>query len=80
VGKKISFDGTISSVSGRCPGVRFIVDGVAVQTDASTDFKKSDCGDVRDGRSASGEGTTQPDGSVKATRLQVKKNDDHDNQ
>jgi hypothetical protein len=73
VGKKVSFDGKLSNVSGLCPGVRFTVDGFMVETDASTDFKKSNCGDLRDGRSASGEGMTQPDGSVKATQLEVKK-------
>jgi hypothetical protein len=79
VGKKVNFDGRLSNVSGLCPAVRFTVDGFSVETDASTDFKKSDCGDVRDGRSASGEGITQPGGSVKATRIEVKKNDDRNN-
>jgi len=76
VGKKVTFDGTISSVSGFCPGVRFSVDGVTFETELFTDYKKSDCGDVRDGRSVSGEGVTRADGSVRATRIEVKKHGD----
>ena len=76
VGKKVDFDGTISSLAGFCPGVRFTVNGVTVETDFSTDFKKSDCGDLRNGRSVSGEGVTRADGSIRATRIEVKKHDD----
>ena len=73
MGKKVSFDGKLSNVSGLCPGVRFTVDGLTVETDLLTDFKKSNCGDLRDGRSVSGEGVTRSDGTIRATEIQVKK-------
>jgi hypothetical protein len=73
VGKKVNFDGKLSNLSGLCPGVRFTVDGFTVETDLATDFNKSNCGDVRDGRSVSGEGVTRSDGTIRATEIQVKK-------
>jgi hypothetical protein len=73
VSKQVEFDGTIASVSGHCPAVRITVNGFTIDTDPSTDYKKSGCPDLRNGRSVSGEGMTQPDGTVKATQLQVKK-------
>ena len=74
--KAVTFAGTISNLSGRCPNVTFAIDRATIASGASTDFKKSTCGDLRDGRSVSGQGIALPDGTVNATQLQVKKNDD----
>jgi hypothetical protein len=71
----VNFDGDVAGLSGRCPSTTFTVDGQSIVTDGSTDFKKSECGDLRNGRGVSGKGTTQPDGSVKATQIQVDKHD-----
>lgn len=73
----VSFDGTIANLGGRCPNLTFSVGGTTVVTDGSTNYaKKTKCDDVRNGRSVSGEGDVQPNGSVKATMLEVN-GDDH---
>ena len=69
----VDFDGTISSPSGRCPNVTFAIGEATIAADESTNFKRSNCGDIRDGQSVSGSGVTQPDGTINATLLQVKR-------
>ena len=69
----MDFEGTIGRVAGRCPSVTFDVGGTAVAADASTDFKKGDCSDLESGQDVSGEGVTQPNGTIQATRIQFKK-------
>ena len=76
--ERVDFSGRIARVSGRCPNVTFTVNDMTIVVDRSTDFKKSDCGDVRDGRTVSGAGRTQANGTVRATDLRVKQDDDDD--
>jgi len=72
-GQHVELEGTISNLSGKCPDLTFKARGYTVVTDKSTDFKKSDCGDVRDGRGVSGHGVTQSNGTVRATKIEVDK-------
>jgi hypothetical protein len=73
----VSFEGTIANLGGRCPNLTFSVGGTTVVTDGSTNYaKKTKCDDVRNGRAISGEGDVQPNGTVKATMLEVN-GDDH---
>jgi outer membrane biosynthesis protein TonB len=72
----VEFSGSIANLAGRCPSVTFSVGGRSITADDATDFKNSDCSDLRNGRSVSGAGVTQPNGTIKATNIQVKKNDD----
>ncbi|MCU1381403.1 MAG: hypothetical protein JWL71_100 [Acidobacteria bacterium] len=74
--RSVEFDGTIDSLAGRCPAISFTVGGTTIVADGATDFKKTDCEELRNGRSASGEGVMQPNGTIKATQIQVKKHDD----
>jgi hypothetical protein len=69
----VEFSGTISGLIGACPNVLLTIGGTAVVADASTDFHKSKCSDLRNGRSASGEGVVQLLGVVKATRIEADK-------
>ncbi len=71
--KKVDFEGTVTSAIGACPLVIFTVGGTTVVTDASTDFEKSDCSDLRPGREVKGKGLTQLIGTVRATEIEVKK-------
>jgi hypothetical protein len=73
----LDFAGTIFGLSGRCPDVAFTIGLARITADNSTDFNKSKCGDLRDGRSASGHGVLQLTGTIKATQIEVRK-DDHD--
>jgi hypothetical protein len=69
--QNVDFDGTISNLSGKCPDLTFKARSYTVVTDRSTDFKKSDCGDVRNGRGVSGSGVMQSNGTVRATKIEV---------
>jgi hypothetical protein len=69
--QRVDFDGTISGASGACPNVSFSARGFTVTADGGTDYRKSDCSDVRDGRKVKVNGITQPNGSVYATKLEV---------
>jgi all-beta uncharacterized protein/uncharacterized protein DUF5666 len=73
--RHVSFSGTATNVSGRCPNVTFSVGGNSIVADDSTDFKSSKCGDLQNGRDVDGEGDVQPSGVIRATRLRVGKND-----
>jgi hypothetical protein len=73
--RTVDFAGIVSDLRGRCPRVTFTVGGTTVATDESTDYKKARCGDLREDEFVAGQGTTQADGTVKATVILVKKND-----
>jgi hypothetical protein len=60
-------------MSGSCPNVTITVRGRSIAVDRSTDFKKSDCGDLRRGRDVEGSGTPQSDGTIRATDIRVRK-------
>ena len=73
----VTFEGTISGLSGKCPNVSFTAGGRAIVTDGSTNYpKKVKCGDVRNGQNVAGEGDVQANGAIKATRLEVSGDDD----
>src|SRR3954470_15058842 len=66
----VDFEGTIRNVSGRCPALTFTIGDLTIVTDRATDYNKIKCGDLRPGRSVSGQGTTQANGTIKATDIQ----------
>jgi hypothetical protein len=70
--RTVEFSGRINSVSGRCPNVSFRVDGYSVTTDSSTTYRRSECRDLRGNAKVDGEGVMQSNGTVNATRLEVK--------
>jgi hypothetical protein len=75
----VEFDGSVSNLSGRCPELTFKVRSYTVVTDRSTDYsKKSDCGDVKNGREVNVAGVIQSNGTVRATKIGVNR-DDNDN-
>lgn len=74
--RHVDFSGTISIVFGRCPSVVFSADGKAIAVDDSTEFQKSKCGDLKQGRDVEGEGDVQANGTIRATTIHVAKKDD----
>ena len=70
-GQKVEFDGTVNGLSGQCPNVTFTTRGNTVVADGSTDYRKSSCGDLRNGRNVSIKGVTQSNGTVHADRIDV---------
>jgi hypothetical protein len=69
VGQSVSFTGTITDLSGKCPNLTFNAGGFGVATNRDTRFKDLSCSGVRVGRAVDIEGTTTADGSVLATRV-----------
>jgi hypothetical protein len=77
-GDRVVLTGAILNPSGRCPDVTFTIRDTTVVADRSTDYRKSDCGDVKDGRTASVEGVTIATGVVRATTIVVQKKEEKD--
>ena len=71
--ERVEFAGEVLSVSGSCPNVTIVVNSLTIAVDQSTDFKKSDCNDLRRGRDVVGVGLKEPNGSIKATDIRVGK-------
>jgi hypothetical protein len=66
-------DGTVLLVWGQCPTLNFLLGTTVVTTDRSTDYKGGHCPDIAPGRDVHVTGTTQPDGSVSADHVTIKK-------
>lgn len=75
-GVSVDFKGTVSGAAGRCPNVTFTIGKQQVVVDGSTQYKRSDCSDLRNGHFVTGKGTTQTNGSLKATQIEVRDDDD----
>src|SRR5206468_205823 len=55
-----------------CPTLRFMVDGVFVSTTAATRFDDGSCSDILAGVKIEAKGTRQLDGSIVASRIEIK--------
>ena len=62
----------MAGLSGSCPNLRFVVDGITFTTDASTDFKKS-CDEMDNGRDVEVKAHRWSDGSVRADNIKIDK-------
>jgi len=54
----------------------FVVDGRTVATDGDTEFEKRSCGSLGNGVRVEVKGRLQSDGTVRASKVDVKKDDD----
>jgi len=70
----VSLSGLLSSLSGSCPNIRFTVGARLIAADKNTDYVRGGCKDVSNGDTVKADGTTQADGSVLATRIEITKN------
>ena len=64
-------EGTISGLTGTCPVVTFSAGTTVVSTDATTTFTGGTCLQLANGGKADVKGVKQPDGSIKATKVNV---------
>jgi Domain of unknown function (DUF5666) len=71
---KVESEGTV--VGGTCTS--FIVNGTTIITDAATQFSKGTCANVIPGAIVQVKGSTQTDGTVRATDVKFKTDDDDD--
>ena len=75
---KTDLEGEIAELSGSCPDVRFRVRGVIVWANRETDYRRSSCRDLRDGRRAEVKASIMSDRSIRADRIEVRRRDDDD--
>jgi hypothetical protein len=70
----VSVDGRVSSLSGRCPEIAFVVGGRSVDASGSTSYGGGKCNDVKNGRDVNVTGT-QTSGSsvVSASSIRIEK-------
>ncbi len=75
------FTGTVTAIRGDCPALSLTVDGRTVRTDGTTSFLRMTCSTLAVGAAVEVEGSTQPDGSVLANKVQLEDaEDDGDDQ
>ena len=67
----VDIEGTIGSLSGSCPTVTFAISGTRVSTDGTTVFLSGSCLQLANSGKARVTGTTQADGSLKATTITI---------
>jgi len=68
----VELKGAISSVRVGCPTPTFVVNGTTVTTTASTQFKDGSCASIASGRQVKVKGTRQSNGTVLASRVEIK--------
>ena len=71
----VSLSGALSSLSGSCPAIRFTVSARLIVSDKNTDYSHGGCKDISNGDTVKVDGTTQSDGTVLATRIEITKNE-----
>ena len=72
INQSVTFTGKVSNLSGRCPSIAFAASGKSITTDLLTVFQHGNCGDVKNGVTISGSGTTSTGTSIKATVIDLK--------
>ena len=67
-------EGRVTSlvVGTACPTLQFVVEGITIKTSAATSFEGGTCLDIKAGTKVGAKGTRQADGSVLASRIQIK--------
>jgi len=75
----VHVDGSVNGLSGECPALAFTVNGVAIVTNSSTDFKKGNCKHVDESRDVSVTGTRMG-GVVLASEVEIQKGHHGDSQ
>jgi hypothetical protein len=69
--EEVRLNGPATQLSGACPSVEFFVENRLVRTNGATDFGGNQCQRLGSARNVDVRGTSQPDGSVLATRVRV---------
>jgi hypothetical protein len=65
--------GLVSALTGSCPALTFVLDGVTVRTSGKTVFEGGACGDLKDGMRAGAIGPRASDGSIDAEKVRIAK-------
>jgi len=67
----VTMSGSVSSLTGSCPSLAFVVSSTKIVTNGSTTFAGKPCGDLKNGDTLGLAGTRQSDGTVVATYLSI---------
>ena len=65
----------MSALRGSCPAVSFMVSDRTVTTDGDTKFEHGSCKSLQSGVKVEVKGRVQADDSVRATKIEIKKDD-----
>lgn len=68
--------GLVSALAGTCPNLTFTVGAIAVTTDGTTEFRGTPCEALVNGARVDVQGTPQADGSIVATKVDIKLGED----
>jgi hypothetical protein len=68
--QEVKVEGKVSTLSGACPNLTFVVKDTKVTTSGSTKFKGGACDKLRNGDDVEVRGISQADGSVQATEVE----------
>jgi hypothetical protein len=63
--------GTVTSLTGTCPALTFVISGVTIHVTASTAYESGSCADVKEGVTAGAIGSKISDGSIEARRVKI---------
>jgi hypothetical protein len=64
--------GLIESLSGSCPDLALRIAGTTLVTDRRTNFKQMSCAALGTGQSVVARGKRQPNGEIRATKIERK--------
>ena len=70
--EEVELKGIVAGRTGTCPAISFTLAGKKVVTNSSTQFNDGTCAQVTNGGSVEAKGKMQSDGSVVASRIEVK--------
>jgi hypothetical protein len=69
--EKADVEGHVGGLGGSCPSLSFTVRGQSVVTDGSTEFKKGNCRDIRNGVEVKVKGERRGSGPIRAERVEI---------
>jgi uncharacterized protein DUF5666 len=70
-GSSVKVTGVVAGLSGSCPNLSFMVVGMRVVTDSSTQFERIACTALRNGLQVEVQGVTRNDGAVMAREVEL---------
>jgi hypothetical protein len=71
----VDLDGRISSLTGDCPGITFVVGGTRVIASGATEYLKGNCKHLENGTAVAVVGERDQGGAVRATQITIDKHD-----
>jgi hypothetical protein len=71
----VEVDGRVSSLRGSCPNLTFVISGITISADGSTEYRAGNCKKVEEGLRVLVVGHRQSDGHVRAERIDLRPKD-----